>query len=44
MDDDAAGDGLSDPLLSLLADKPEISQLAQQRLGRVLQTLTEINR
>ena len=26
--------------LTLLADKPEISQLAQQRLGRVLQTLT----
>src|SRR5260221_9510910 len=26
--------------LTLLADKPEISQLAQQRLGQVLQTLT----
>jgi len=26
--------------LTLLADKPEISHLAQQRLGRVLQTLT----
>ncbi|WP_201372889.1 pentapeptide repeat-containing protein [Ktedonobacter robiniae] len=39
MDGDDAGDGLPDLLPHAATDNPEISQIAQQRLGQVLKTL-----